>query len=400
MGNDNTTFEFKSNIGKLPKPKDTTVDFASDRLVVSSANFRLDGSNNEWGINTTSLDELELRILSEGRILKHVVINRDSATGMDELLGGGRRYRAGKRLLANPNTPQEVVKELGKVPAFIYTDLSEEQKLFLVNDQDQKKFRQTEVLALIFRYLDQGKTWSEVASLVYRQWGEVTRADKILNEVDAIVDLKAKRKRIEKWLRGTIDEKFNSAHKIGQMCVKALMIEAAETDKLILTQANAPEGTPQEQIQAGPYCYLTQQRLKELEAAKAEDMKNGEWSAMVGGPKFQELWSKYHAEDYYGEKEPPKQKSLTREKILELQKTANSRVAFKVFGVCAGDKLDWKDSDNETALFESKKLSYLQQAGNFQDEQMKKLFYTIFVDTDFEKFQELLQTMLVPVTVG
>lgn len=154
-------------------------------------------------------------------------------------------------------------------------------------------------------------------------------------------------------------------------------------------------------MKPGPYVKLMgkQDRFAELEKAKAADQANNEWNEFEWGPAFRTSWEKFHDEDVNG-KGPPPPKSLSREKILELTKVTRSAFGTKVLKTCAGDVgIEWKNDDANTALFEAKMLKYLQNAGNFLDDNIKKALYMAFVVDDFDKFKEWLKSVCKPEVV-
>lgn len=401
MANENNNAnenEMKAAKLKLPKPKE--VKLSCDNLKIDPLNPRLDGVNNSIGVATTNVQELAERIKIDGGIRKKLSVFKDDKGDLLVMVGG-RRARAAKSIKADPNAPAAVVKEMDNILCDVYEGLTVEQRLFVINDQDQKKFRFTDIVNLIFLRLDAGLTWQETAAELYRQYGEVaggSTATDILNDLDTLVgDRAAWQKRLNGWLKGAFKEVYATAHQIGAGLPKMLLTQAAEKDKLIITQANAPKGTTADKMVNGPHCYLmgNQKRLDELEGAKKADMATGQWDAFDGGPAFRTLLDKYHDEDYNG---TPKiqVKSLSREKVLEVAKTAKSKLGDKLLKLAAGDKeIEWKDDDQQIALFEAKKLKYL-QAGEFINPEIKRALYMAFNCDDFEGFKAWLKEQQVP----
>jgi hypothetical protein len=387
-------FKFSSGVGSLPKYREGRVN--AEQLIISPLNFRFDGENNEFGVDTTSLDELEIKVRSDGEILKHITVEK-VAENKYAVLVGGRRTRVAKRILADPQASDALKKAMKNVPAFIYPEgvLNDEQRLFIVNDQDMKEFRFSELVALVFMLYGKELKWHEVAARVYRQWGRLTgKADK-LNKIDSLPDQKAKLAEIKKWLRGTIDEVYGEAYRIGPKAMKALILEAMEKDKLILTARNSPKDTPAERLTVGPYVYLEQKRLDALRQAKAEDVAVGQWNSVAGGPKFNALWEKYHNEDYNpteGSGRGATKKSLTRNALQELAtKSAQSSFATKLFCLASGDEVEWKADDTSIALYEAKQKLYLAVAGQFKEgSEVKKILYQSFVNADYDGFKQWL----------
>lgn len=387
-----------AKLSKLPKPKE--MKLSCDHINVDPLNPRLDATNNVIGVDTTNTVELEERIKADGGIRRKLAIFKDEK-GLLWAMQGGRRLRSAKRIKADGNAPANVVKEMDNILCDVYEGLTVEQRLFIINDQDQKKFRFTDIVNLIFIRLEAGLTWQETAAELYRQYGETVggSATDILNDIDRLAgDRVAWKKRIETWLKGAFKEVYATAFHIGAGLPKIILTQAAEKDKLIITKANAPKGTPAEKMVAGPLCYLmgNQKRLDELEKAKAADMVTGKWDAFDGGPEFAATLEKFRKEDYDGEK-TVQVKSLSREKLQEVAKTAKSKLGDKLLKMAAGDKdVEWKGEDLAMALVEAKSLKFL-QAGEFKNPDVKTALHMAFNCDDFEQFKAWLKTQVVPV---
>lgn len=239
--NDDTNINLTSGLAKLPKPREIKV--SASKVIVDPLNFRFDGENNDLQLNTTALAELEQQIRADGQVNKHLCLfDDDRPDGMLTAGTGGRRLRVAKNILADANASVALHKAMNELPAYVYKGLSDEQKLYIINDQDQKKFRFTELVQLTFILFEKGLTWYEVGARVYRQWGDATGKADILNDLEALAgDQKAWMARLKKWLRGTMDEVYGAAYRLGKKVMNTVLTEAAEKDKLILTLNNAPK---------------------------------------------------------------------------------------------------------------------------------------------------------------
>lgn len=358
------TLDVATLSAKLPKAKVQLIDMST--VKIHPDNFRFDGGNNELKIDNTQLGELKDRILIDKRILKKPALLK-TAEGLFAMTAG-RRTRVAHALIADPNTPQEVVENLRKTECDVYEDLTDEQVLYIINDQDQKEFSYSEVLELALKLFDKGLNWKSVSMKVYRQWAKVKGQAKILNEVDTLQTTKEREARIGKWLRGTIDEVIGEAHRIGAMCVTQLRLEAAEKDRLIKTVKNTPKDFPKDKLVKGPEVLMNQKRLDILRNMKTADMNANEWNGLSGGPKFQEAWNKYKNEDL-GFKEDgvtplgdgkSDEKAMTRDALQKLATTKiQSPFGIKMIGLASGNKnVKWEDDDKNVAAFEDK-LKYL-----------------------------------------
>src|SRR4051812_8493394 len=109
--------ELNVNVGKLPKAKEIKV--SCDEIEVDPLNPRFDGTNNELGLDLTSLNELEGQVVASRQILRHIVLNLVSATGKMYILIGGRRWRVAKRLKHNKETPADIAKAMDNIPAYV-----------------------------------------------------------------------------------------------------------------------------------------------------------------------------------------------------------------------------------------------------------------------------------------
>lgn len=399
---------FTTNVGKLPKPKFQNVDMA--KVVVSPLNPRFNGSNNSLGLNTQSAQELADQLKRDLRILNRITINRNSKTGNDEVIRGGRRTMAAHLCLADPNSPQELIENLKKTEAEIYEDLTDEQVLWLANDQDQKQFHWTEIINLMLTLFKMGYSWKQVGVRVYRQYGKLRGQANILNQIDTITDAKQRELRIAKWLRGYVDEIVGEAFRIGDMATKQLLLEAAEKDKLILTVNNTSEADRKiDELKAkivdGPEVYLTQSRLDELRKAKELDVKAHNWNGLVGGPEFQKVWDamKWADKGFKPDGVTPLEakdttKSLTRNVLKELNKSAvKSKLAMKIIDMAAGDKeVEWKEQDVETAAFEVKQGILVQFGEKLREKSPDtyKLFKLALIGTDPSEFLKTVQELV------
>lgn len=357
------TLEVSTLATKLPKAKVQLVDMST--VKIHPLNFRFDGSNNKLNINNTQLGELRDRVLIDKRILKKPALLK-TTEGLFAMTAG-RRTRVATDLINDPTTPQEVVENLKKTECEVYEDLTDEQVLFIVNDQDQKLFSYSEIVELAFRLFDMGLNWKAVAMKIYRQWAMVKGQAKILNEVDALATQKEREARIGKWLRGTVDEVLGEAHRIGEMCTMQIRLEAAEKDKLIKTKKNTPKDFPADKLAKGPEVLMNQTRLDVLRNMKTADMNAGNWNGLSGGPQFMAAWNKFKWEDL-GFKEDgttpldngPGEKAMTRDALQKLATTkVKSPFGIKMIGMASGNKdVKWEDDDIAVAAFEDK-LKYL-----------------------------------------
>lgn len=396
---------FNTFEGKLPKPKLTTVDMA--KVVVHPLNPRFNGTNNILGLNTQSASELAEQIERDKRILNRVVLNHNTATGELGAIKGGRRTEAAHILLGRSDISKELFDNLSKTEAEVYTDLTDEQILFLANDQDQKSFSFTEVLNLMLTLFKTGLTWKQVAARVWRQYGRLKGQAKIMNEIESKTDQKDREARIAKWLRGYVDEVVGEAFRIGDMCIKALLTEAAEKDRLINTKNNVDVKTwdhTKHPLSNPPEVYLTQNRLDVLRKAKESDVKDGSWNGYTGGTAFKEAWIKFKNEDAGLDADgnpvvtTVQLKSLSRAVLKDLNKTAvKSALGLKLIDLAAGDKdVKWADRDCEVAAFEAKQAMLVQ----FGEELRAKnpavwdTMKACLLGTDVEGFKKLLEDLV------
>lgn len=394
---------FNTFNGKLPKPKLTTVDMS--KVVVHPLNPRFNGTNNILGINTQSAAELAEQLKRDGRILNRIVVNRNTATGELGAIKGGRRTEAAHLCLNDESSPQGLIEALTKTEAEVYDDLTDEQILFLANDQDQKSFSFTEVLNLMLTLFKMGHTWKEVAARTWRQYGRLRGQAKIMNEIDSISDTKAREARIAKWMKGYVCEVVAEAFNIGDMAIKALLTEAAEKDKLINTKNNVdvatwPKDVP---LHSPPEVYLTQGRLDMLRKAKELDLKSHDWNGHTGGPAFKEVWLTYKNEDLGLDKDGNKieatvqLKSLSRAILKELNKTGiKSKLGLKLIDHAAGDKdVKFADNDAEVAAFEAKQGILLQYAEDIRKnaEGTWGLLKMCLLGTDVETFHNYIKDL-------
>jgi len=193
-----------------------------------------------------------------------------------------------------------------------------------------------------------------------------------------------------------MDYCFNSAFRVGEMTMTAMITEAAERDREIITPKNKRED--ETVTHPGPYVRLigNQDRCKALLAAKEEDVKANVWNPNTHGPAFNKVWEKFHNEDNGLDENgqpvtatPAEPKALTRKAIQDVIKdSAGSKHSRKVLALASGDKdTGWKESDTNIALIEATEdlfLSVMDQIEKKNPEVYKAL-RNVFIEPEFAK---------------
>lgn len=377
---------FETGLGKA-----THKHVSIDKLIVNlSENIR--HSKESGGVDTYQLSEMVDAIKEVGHIREPIVVEEQS-DGL-HVRRGFRRVGAALKIVADPKSPQALVEAMHKIPALVYKGpLTEIQRLSLINDQDNKRFKYSELLRLAFKYFKSGLKWNQVAYAMYRQWAEITGNVDILNEVDAISGEAAKKKRIDKWLQGTFQKILGNLYNIGPIAMDMAMVEAMEKDKLIKTKKNFPT-LDENQLVPGPKVLLLgkQKRLDALLVAKQVDSQRGQWIMDEGGPEFNALLEKYAKEDKEGGPAPAP-KALTYADLNELAtKTAQSQTMKSAFEHASGRTgVDWVTKDHKMAALESKEIKFNRIKELFPENSPYLKAFVLIFEADMDAFNEWLE---------
>lgn len=322
-----------------------------DKLVENPNNPRFHKGQSILGINvrdTTNTDTMCMVIRENNGVPNRLVVE-ELENGTFNVLCGNRRLIASRKLVADPTTPQELVKTLETLPCDVYKDLTDKQRNDLVNDQRSQKFMRSEIVAYIFRLQKAGWSFPEIAMHVYTQMGVYASSGaRKLAEIEACKDDTERKQIITRWLKGTLDTIILNCGKLGQRVQKALLLTEMQNDGISPVIGVDDNG---KDILDKPEFKPTQGRCLELVRAKNADES---WTSTAGGIEFNNLIEKYKQEDN-GEKNPAEKVArLSDTQLTDQVSLTQSKAAKAALEVARGLKpIYFADVDNEAARLES-----------------------------------------------
>jgi hypothetical protein len=275
-------------------------------------------------------------ILDRGRITDPIHIR----AGDNVVLRGNRRTLAGQELMADGQTPAEVVEALKKVDVIVHeVEAGSSEELSIILDHgDQKGLARSEVLEAVWRLDRQFKTEKEIGMLLYMALAQYSGNAGKAQEAATIKDLKARQDFIGKWLHGTLGNYMLSSAKMGPYVREQMMNTHLAEDKLL--------GDKTVEIK------MSRDRITKLSAAKSADSKEkgGKgWDPVGGGETFNALLQQFKDEDA-GRATAEKSSRPTVKELTDKADAFSSATVRAALLTAAGDKEAAKNlSDLDTA---------------------------------------------------
>lgn len=322
---------------KLPKSKLQSISL--ELLEVSDeVNCRVHTGQVLYGVtsqvDTYNLKSLMTEIREAGGVRVRLKVHKVGDTYI--VLCGNRRTLACKALIKDPNTSQELVKKLDKMECEVFEALTEDQIHSIVNDQDVKRFMKTDFVTLIWRCVQGGWTFRELALKYYAQYAAIFGAQKQLVKVEQAPTDTERQQLIMTWLRGGLDQTIIRAFGMGDRVRKAYLLTVMKEDLLLETGMEQPE------------FYVNHKRLTELSKIKTEDES---WNVTTGSTQFNECIERFIKEDKTGKVETNPRPTVTDLKARAMN--SGSKVGQAAFKIAAGDKvLEFSDWDAEAKRME------------------------------------------------
>lgn len=367
-----------------------------DLRVDSGLNVRMRQGSTVYGI-TVNKDGYDLptiigQILERGKILEPIWVSlRENGDRIP--LRGNRRTLGGQAILADPNTPEEVRKELENTRVLLFKGLTLEEEREKIMDQNTKPFARSEIIRYAWSLRQNGQSFERIAVDNFEMWGQFGRNAATLSKLADIRNMPAdkideRRKAIKTWLRGTVDEYVLPAYDLGPTVQKACLLSEMLLDGLLTDQDERP------------YFYTTRQPQKRMSLlGKAREKDGSKWSPHLGGEAFNAQMLTFHNEDFPVDgQETPKPKPAKRPSIADLtirRNVAKSSVARMAFSIAIGTvEEDFPTRDDSLSILESKESLFLQYGESIDANatmNVRDLLTQIFLRDNVIDFKQMLE---------
>lgn len=248
----------------------------------------------DYGIPTMVQD-----ILAAGRIQSPVHV--EEKTG--ELLRGFRRINAAIRIVADPQAPKDVVKNLQKLDVVLVSGLSPAEKLaYRYDDGGFKRLSRSEIASAYFKFRKNMFDVAQIIPIMFQSLAVYTGKTDKAGKVESLRG-EERTKFLRTWFKGTVDQYFEYAYDCGPLV----------QEQLILTE-RAKERELTDEEKKRKVFDMTRDRCKELYDAKKKG--KGELDALI---------KKYEAIDKGEQQAPPSDKGLTKSQIKTQADAAGSK---------------------------------------------------------------------------
>lgn len=341
----------------LGKKETKFVDPATIKIV-SENNIRHDEGVEVFGVKpkrgTYDIPSMVRAILAVGRVIRPIVVNwRNPVKTKKEfeaagyvpdygVVEGNRRLRAVRIILADPSIPLEMKKSItDNWRVDVYSGLTKDQEMMLVNDQDSKEFLRSEVVKDIFRKRLVGLTYRQMVPMMWEQIAKLTKNTKKIADIRQMPDGETKDLAIHTAFRGTLDCYYIWACDLGPWMQKTVLLSEMRSDGSLTIEDEQP------------YFFTTvnsQKRVAELRTARKADGDKFNPHGLTEGSEFKKVADKFRLQDY-----PPanggggesKTKTMAKDAIKAMGDTLFSRTAKSVVDAILANEVpaDMKSAD-------------------------------------------------------
>jgi hypothetical protein len=273
-----------AKVYQYKKPTFKTVN-VQDVISDDSINVRIGGKTNLYGVEGAKdgydLPTMMAQIMEAGKILRPLTLWQRSDKTL-VVLKGNRRVRAGQAILNDKSmeVSEDLRKELMQVPAEVYTDLTPEEVIDIVNDHDTKELGRAELMLNVWKLSAAGYSEKKIGNMLLYQLAEYTGNKKKLNELPT--NPKDRETAIFKWLHGTLGNFLLGGYSMGPRVQKA-MLETALVEDGLLKESDAKEGQPKR-----PEFRCKAPQIQDLSKARTQDRNANQWDEnKKTGPAFE-----------------------------------------------------------------------------------------------------------------
>ena len=327
------------------------------------------------------------QITLAGKILEPVHIEDNL-----EVLKGNRRIGAAQIIVADPKSPQDLVKALEQVDVFIYSELTDRERTEIMLDHgSQKGLGFEETVEAIWRLQQDGFSGRDIMVLTYQLLAKYTGEPAKAVEVERLEVGPARDEYLNKWLNGTLNNKILNAGRMGPRIKRQFILAEIAKDRA-LTDAEKKEVEFDVNVK----------RIGKLRTAINADKEAGTWDMVeMTGPLFEAEVNKFIEED---KKPKTRASSFTKEQMKEMADVMQSEGVKCVFLKCAGQLPEahkGKIAELDLRLVRQDKVDTLNRANvdrvaveeTFTGHQVKALIQA-FLTGPVAKYEQILSTFL------
>lgn len=374
-----------------------TLGNVCDLVPDPTLNIRFRAGTEVYGVkiehDTLELEELLPKIIEGGGILEPILVSvREEMVNAKTVrtmvpLRGNRRTYCGQKLAEDKSVSVELRDNLTKAtPMILLHGLTRAQEEELINDQTQKQFLRSEIVRHVFDMRRQGRTFAQISNQLWEQMHMFSRRSKDLSEIREITDPRLKQEKIQKWLRGTLDNYLIWGYNLGSWMQKQILLSEMLLDGILPKTAEQPHFKS---------TYNAQKRIGDLKKAKEMDGAKFSPLMLVEGTEFKKLADKFRKEDL-GETTGEGggtggKKMMSKDEIQSLKDSVQSRAQASVLEMILGDTVpDRQIRDDNAAIAEAKAMLVEQWLPKLNPQTAAIVrFCLVNPDvTDFQKFLE------------
>lgn len=334
--------------------KPTLKDIAISSLVLNADNIRFNGKVTLDGVklpNTMNIESMKTIIkdtfAEKGSFVGRLVVE-ETDDGKYKVLCGNRRTAAAQELFVDPTISVELKNHLAKLPCEVYSDLTDDERRSLVNDQRSQHFRYSEIVALAWKLQANGWNFPQIALELWPNFiphsGVGIQREKEVNEAKSDSERKTI---ITRWLKGKLGNEILASAQLGRRVRQAFLLGILKKEGNLPVLYTGDDGKP---VYQEPEFNVNQARTLELGKLKAKEI--AEWTYENGSPEFNEAIERYRREDN-GESAPPIVRPSNADLERQEKDFTRSKAAKAALEYAQGKKPTWfADADDEARRLE------------------------------------------------
>ncbi len=217
-------------------------------------------------------------IKAVGRIMEPLVCWLNPQTNDLELRRGFRRLNGANAIcLMEPTS--ELAHELAELPVTVYSGISREASMLLVNDQTSLQFSRSEVYSMFAKEIKGGANWKVLCRQWFAQLGRISGSEDKVAEVLRENDQAKRDKLVDDWMNNFGNQFWGNSVKAGPYVESIVLAGYLEDDGLIEPVAEGEKKRDR----------INSKAMKAVWKAFQADTAAGEYDRTVGyGPRMLE----------------------------------------------------------------------------------------------------------------
>lgn len=302
----------------------------------------------------------------------------ENERGEYEVRRGFRRFNASNVIcLTEPGS--ELAHKLSELPILLYSGISREASMLLINDQTSQPFAASEVYQMFGREIKGGANWKVLCRQWFPQLGRISgSADKVA-EVNRETDPAKRDKLVDDWMNNFGNQYWGNSIKAGPWVENIVLMGYLEDDGLLEPVAEGEPKRPR----------LNSKSMKAMWKAYNEDQKAGEFDRVKGyGPRMVECLTEANKVKEKPVNPPRNRKSSEDlESLININSANNRKLVPAILGMAfvggtAADEVNAVNGFEDNATLFVKHREFL-------TDEFREIFQTALFGPP-AKFEELL----------